>query len=544
MSNAFKTIAPRKYLLMLILGMIISINISAQDSMTDLFKNDLKTADLEFTNENYQLALSAYLRVADRKDVPPSLPLKIAKCYYFTKKYDKAVKTYHQYVNSGKELPATDLYYFAEALSIVGNYEESIVYYEKCLAQDPENELLIKKIWRLSNRSYLFEDSVFYTVREIPINTTQGELLAVPYKNGIVFTSNREEVKLIKKIDASTNSAFYKLYFAPVYKEPSGIGLTEYGPATLFNEVFQSDYHTGPICFYEGSNKMILAKSNDKKSADKGRTLQLYFAEFKQGTWKTTQPFPFNSPDYSNTDPSINEEGNILYFASNMPGGMGGMDLYVSMLSDSGWTIPKNLGSEVNTVKNEVFPHLQQDGTLYFSSNGHAGLGGLDIFKIEIQNGNFKELENVGYPLNSGYDDFGIYTDTLSNSGYLSSNRKNGGYDDDIYEFEMDLQPYPMTVTGVLKFIEHNWMDSSELRPLPDVTLSLIDDVKDLVVAETVSDSEGNFKMIVPYYSKYKVRVVGKNIEGIVSFEVPKHRKINDKYDIVVVNDDFKTVSN
>ncbi len=544
MSNALRTIAPCKYLSMLLLSIMITLNISAQDSMTDLFTNDLKTADLAYINQNYQSALRAYLRVADRKDVPSSLPLKIAKCYYFTKKYDAAVKTYRQYVNAGRELPANDLYYFAEALSIVGNYEESILYYEKCLAQDPQNELLIKKIWRLSNRSYLFEDSIFYNVKEVSINTSQGDLLAVPYKNGIVFNSNREEVKLIKKIDASTNSAFYKLYYAPAFRDPLGIGLTEYGPPSLFNEAFQSTYHTGPLSFYEESNKMILAKSNDEKSADKGRTLQLYFAEFKQGTWKTTHAFPFNSKDYSNTDPTINEEGNILYFASNMPGGLGGMDLYVSMLSDSGWTTPKNLGPDVNTVRNEVYPHLQEDGTLYFSSNGHAGLGGLDIFKLETQNGNFKELENVGYPLNSGYDDFGIYTDTLSNSGYLSSNRKNGGYDDDIYEFEMDLQPYPMTVTGVLKFIEHNWMDSSELRPLPDVTLSLIDDVKDLVVAETVSDSEGNFKMIVPYYSKYKVRVVGKDIEGIVSFEVPKNRKINDKYDIVVVNDDFKTVSN
>lgn len=544
MKFALKKIQPLKFFLMLSFSMMMICFASAQDSMTDLFKNDLKTADLAFIDQKYQSALDGYLRVSERKNVAASLPLKIAKCYYYTKKYNKAVQTYQQFTDSGKELPANDLYYFAEALSILGQYEKAIEYYEKCLSQDSENELLIKKIWRLSNRNYLFEDSVFYTVRELPFNTLQGELKAVPYKNGVVFASNREEVRMIKKIDASTNSPFYKLYFSQAFKDPLGIGRTEYAPVTVFNEDFQSEYHTGPISFYEDGNKMVVTKSNDKTSAGKERTLHLHFAELKQGTWKITETFPFNSAQYSNTDPTINQEGNLLYFASDMPGGLGGMDLYVSQLTDSGWTKPRNLGPDINTIRNEVSPFLKSDGTLYFSSNGHAGLGGLDIFKLEMLNGNFKEVENVGYPLNSGYDDFGIFIDTTNNSGYLSSNRKNGGYDDDIYEFEMDLQPYPMTVTGVLKFIEHNWMDSTELTTLPDVTLYLIDDVKDLVVAETVSDNEGHFKLIVPYYSKYKVRVVGKDIEGIVSFEVPKHKKLNDRYDIVVVNDDFKTVSN
>jgi hypothetical protein len=543
MTYILDKIGPVKFIFLLSLSLLMSLSISAQD-FTDLFKNDLKSADLAFIDQQYQSALEGYLLVAERKNVPPSLPLKIAKCYFFTKQYHQAVKTYQKFSDAGKELPATDLYYYAEALAITGNYEKAIMWYEKCLAQDSENELLIKKIWRLSNRTYLFEDSVFYAVKEVPFNTSSGELSAVPYKKGVVFASNREQVKWVKKIDATTNAPFYQLYFSPVYKDLMGIGKTEFGTAVPFDKAFQSDFHTGPVCFYQGGDKMIFVSSNEKKVTGKGRTLQLHFAELKGGIWQITKSFPYNSPNYSNTDPSINDEGNILYFASDKPGGVGGMDMYVSQLNDSGWTSPQNLGTEVNTVGSEVSPYLHTNGTLYFSSNGHAGLGGLDIFKVELVDGEYKDLENLGYPLNSSHDDFGIFIDSLNNSGYLSSNRKNGGYQDDVYEFEMDLQPYPMPVTGIIKFIEHNWMDSSELRALPDVTLFLIDDAKDLVVAETVSDSEGSFKMIVPYYSKYKVRVVGDGIEGIVSFEVPKNKKANDRYDIVVVNDDFKTFSN
>ncbi len=539
-----RNIMPIKCILLFIVGMVFSFTMDAQDSVTDLFRNDLKKADLDFMEQHYQSALDGYLRAARKKNMHDEISLKIAKCYYFIKNYDKAVKVYQQFTASGRELSTTDLFYYAEALSITGNYEKAIKYYEKCLSEDSENELLIKKIWRLSNRQYLFEDSVFYTVKELPFNTYESELSAVPYKNGIVFTSNREEVKLIRKVDATTNSSFYQLYFSPILKDPLDINKTEYGSVSNFDEVFQSDFHTGPVCFYEDGNKMVFVSSNQKKALGKLRTLQLHFAERVEGKWKIKGDFPFNSTTYSNSDPSINKEGNLLYFSSDIPGGMGGMDLYVSNLTDSGWSKPLNLGSDINTMKNEVFPYLHQDGSLYFSSNGHAGLGGLDIFKLASVNGNFKEVENMGFPINSGYDDFGFSIDTTNNSGYLSSNRKNGGYNDNIYEFEMDLQPYPLTVTGILKFIEHNWMDSSELRPLPNVTLSLIDDVKDLVVAETISDNEGLFKMIVPYYSKYKVRVVGDGIEGIVSFEVPKHKKENDRYDIVVVNDDFKTVSN
>ncbi|MEQ8573566.1 MAG: hypothetical protein RIB63_05860, partial [Fulvivirga sp.] len=114
------------------------------------------------------------------------------------------------------------------------------------------------------------------------------------------------------------------------------------------------------------------------------------------------------------------------------------------------------------------------------------------------------------------------------------------GLDDDIYEFDMGLQSYPLKIDGVVKFIEHNWMDSTDLKPLPNVQLILIDDNGDNRVTEAISDDNGNFSFTIPFYSKYKIRIVGNDLDGIVSFEVPKYAKTNSTYEIVVVNDDFK----
>jgi hypothetical protein len=199
----------------------------------------------------------------------------------------------------------------------------------------------------------------------------------------------------------------------------------------------------------------------------------------------------------------------------------------------------------VNTVYDEVFPYLHLNKTLYFSSNGHPGLGGLDIFKVLITEKGFDEVQNAGFPINSGADEFGIIIDSLSAHGYFSSNRKNGGYDDDIYEVDIDLQTYPLTISGLIRFKEHNWSDSSELKPLVNAKIYLTDNIRDVVVHESISDDSGNFSLAIPYFSKYRIRVVGADRdEHVVSLDITKHRKIDSKHEIVIVKDAFRSPEN
>jgi hypothetical protein len=224
-----------------------------------------------------------------------------------------------------------------------------------------------------------------------------------------------------------------------------------------------------------------------------------------------------------------------------MKGGLGGKDLYKSELVNARWTKPVNLGENINTAFDEVFPYLHHQ-TLYFSSDGHPGLGGLDIFKADQDKTGFMEAQNVGYPLNTNHDDFGIVIDSTETHGYFTSNRKTGGYNDDIYEFDMDLQTYPLEITGVMKFKEHSWSDTLELVSMPNARIYVIDNDRNVTVQETISDERGNFSIVIPYHSKYKIRVVGEDKdENIVSLEIPKHRKANDRHEIVVVKDAFKS---
>lgn len=516
----------------------------AQESVISLLKNDLRAADTYLEQKNYTSALQMYLNVDSDKLGSPEVKSKIAKCYFFLHQYGKAASYFKAAEKANERIPAADLLLYAEALVSTGSYQEAILIYRNYLSVNKGNELILKKIWRLQNINFLFEDSLYFTMRKLPINSPNGDLAAVPYHNGLVFVSNRESVAMVKKMDASVNAPFYRLYFSEIVDNARQTSDSSFLQPVVFNKDFHSSYHLGPLSFYQNQEKMVFTRSGDKSGSKSSSTLQLYFATNTGSGWRRISPFPFNSKDFSNTDPTINEAGTVLIFSSDRPGGFGGKDLYKSELVDGSWTEPVNLGKGINTIGDEVFPYLHQERTLYFSTDGHAGLGGLDIFKAEIIQNTIDNPENMGYPLNSGFDDFGIYIDSSSTSGYISSNRTSGGFNDDLYAFEMDLQPYPLAVNGVIKYIEHNWMDSSELKTMGNVKLFLIDDFKDEVVAESSSDNTGNFKMTVPYYSKYKIRVVGENIEGIVSFEVPKHQKANDKYDIVVVNDDFGTTTN
>jgi outer membrane protein OmpA-like peptidoglycan-associated protein len=171
------------------------------------------------------------------------------------------------------------------------------------------------------------------------------------------------------------------------------------------------------------------------RSSDKTVLLKIFKSTSSGGTWGKPESFQFNSDNYSCAHPALSSDGTKLYFASNMPGGKGGMDIYVCNKSGNGWGKPENLGDTINTKGNEVFPVIMEDGTLYFSSDGHPGIGGLDIYYTRDIGGKYVLPVNVGYPLNTSEDDFEMVYDVKNKIGYLSSNRANRGFDDDVYSF-------------------------------------------------------------------------------------------------------------
>jgi hypothetical protein len=515
-----------------------------QSTIFSVLQDPLKLADKSYGEENYLEAIELYENSLKKNPNNQSILLKLGQSYYHMKEYENSILRYNSYMKGGEVLPLQDMFYYAEAQSVLSNYPIALNYYKQCLNGDPDNDLIAKKIWQLSNIHYLYEDSASYAIRPVEVNTKFGELSPVPFQNGIVFTSNRKRLSLVDKVDGKSNTPFYKLYMALWKQDTSTQSGYVIGKIARFAEMISSKYNTGPVAFYEFGNKMVFVASADEEGAGGDRTLGIYFATQEGQKWKYVSAYPFNSDTYSISDVTISEDGTKMYFSSNMKGGIGGKDIYSSQWVEGKWTAPSNIGELVNTSQDEVFPYLHSDGSLYFSSNGHPGIGELDIFKVErIPNG-YSEPQNVGYPLNSRYDDFGLSFDSLSTHGYFSSNRRNGGYDDDIYEFEMNLQTYPFTINGIVKYKEQQLDDQSPIQLWSNVKIILVDswlDEPDNRVYEGTTDKEANFSITIPYFSKYFILIIDeKGNEHKASLEIPKNKVENNVYEIVVVRDIFK----
>jgi hypothetical protein len=396
----------------------------------------------------------------------------------------------------------------------------------------------MKKIWRLTNAQFLYEDSLHYTVSPIAANTGAGELCPKPFKDGILFLSNRKQLRLIEKLNAE-QEPFFNLYHSKIFSDSLINGRRVYSKLSKPESRLNAKFNVGPFALYADDSKMVYAKNQNNEN----KTYGLAFAKFDKNQWFPESEFPFNGKNFSIIDPSISNDGKVLYFSSDMQGGVGGKDIYKSVFENGAWTRPINLGDVINTALDEVSPYYR-DNSLYFSSNGHAGLGGLDIFKADVLSDGFDEPKNMGYPINSTHDDFSIVIDSTYRGGYFSSNRIGQGRNDDIFEFEMDLQTYPVAISGHLRYKEHLIDDTSKVATLVNAKMYLVDAVRNVTVFEAVSDSNGQFSLTIPYFSKYKIHVIGPGEhENIVSLEIPKHRQDYSVHDIVVVKDAFKSSS-
>jgi outer membrane protein OmpA-like peptidoglycan-associated protein len=207
---------------------------------------------------------------------------------------------------------------------------------------------------------------------------------------------------------------------------------------SILAEELTTNFNDGPASF--GCDDSIVVFSRNTKISSKKRDIKddknklgLFLSKLQANFWSDPKPFEFNSMDYNSTTPALSEDGSILYFASDMEGGYGGLDIYECKKLRNGWSKPKNLGSKINTEKNESFPFISASSQLFFASSGHNSMGGLDIFSCTKIDGEWNEIVHINPPINSEYDDFALITDRNFENGYFSSNR-NG--DDNIYDFK------------------------------------------------------------------------------------------------------------
>ncbi|MBX2946182.1 MAG: tetratricopeptide repeat protein [Cyclobacteriaceae bacterium] len=520
----------------------IPFSASAQQSIVHLFTSDRALANKHLEKGEIVPALRLY----ERSKRGGNTYLMMGRCYFMLKEYQQCIDAYARAYSRGDQIERQDYLNLAEAQLSLKNYEQAELNYQKIIDAEPTNEWIQKKLWRISNLHYLYEDSIHFATRLLSVNTSAAEWNAVSFDGGIVFLSNRTTNKPVKNIDASTQQDFFRLYQAMEKPDTllEGWGRL-YSNPKLYTNAFPVNGNMGSFSLYDNRKKMVYTASQAAKNAQGIRMLGLYFAELREGKWQPAGVFPFNENSFSLIDPFIDDTGKILYFASDKPGGLGGMDLYRSEYVNGKWTTPVNLGGSINTAMNEVSPYVH-NGMFYFSSTGHAGFGGLDIYKTVLSDSFSDEPVNLGHPLNSPYDDFAFsFSDPSGLRGFMSSNRRAGGLDDDIYEFDMDMQTYPYAVAGILKQMDHSWSDSSSMRVMKNARIRLVDTVRKAIVQEITSDQQGKFSLIIPYFSKYGIYVVDEDgVENMAVFEIPRLRKETALHEVVIIKDIFQSLKN
>ncbi len=412
-----------------VLLLCIAVRLSAQSGVSD----ELVRADKQFDLYAYNLALRTYQEVLKKDPSNARAMVRVADCYFQLNKPEESLEYYQKAAQSRSATPDV-LLRFGIALMHTGDYaaaKKQFRFYAE--GNEQEGEHYLKMCDYAINAS---KKEGNYIARNEPLNTEAADFSPAFWGTRLVYNSARTDISRksqSKAVSDWTGSAFNQLFVTQ--RNPENGFLQK--PSLLRTDL-QSAFNEGPITFTKNGRTAAFCRNNfingTRQIAEKGINMSLYFSDIDaNGTWSGEKAFFFNGADYATGFPSLSPDGKTLVFASNQEGGYGGWDLYVSNWTSNGWTTPRNLGTPLNTPGNEVTPFY--DGkNLYFSSDWHDGLGGMDVFRAELGTDEVKNIFQLGLGINSPRDDYGFVYDADQNIGYLTSNRLGGRGNEDIWQ--------------------------------------------------------------------------------------------------------------
>lgn len=504
----------KKIVLILIVFSIQLINAQEQD---------LKRANRFFDRTFYNEAIPLYESII-RENSSVTVVKNLADSYYFTSDFANAQRYYKLLINNyNKDLEEGYYFKYSQTLKATGNYKAANSVMRNYFSSLTDQKFLIdfeKELVNLENVSAIGDR---FEIKNLGINTPNSEFGAVSERGNLVFSGVKKKAGLFDKMYKWNGETYLNLISIPLKNINSSDSIVNY-----FSKEINTSMHESNAVFTKDGKTIYFTRNNYKKgrrgkNKDKVSNLQIFKAQYVNDKWTNIVSLPFNSENYSTEHPALSTDEKTLYFASDMPGSLGSFDIFSVSISGDAYGTPQNLGNLINTSKKEQFPFISKDNRLYFSSNGHEGYGSLDVFVSQLQNNVFLKAENVGLPLNSGYDDFAFYIDSEYNEGYFSSNRLGGKGSDDIYSLK---EVKKLLIEDCKQFISGIISDVDTKLPLEN-TVVVLQNSDAIELQRIVTSADGAFNFTVSCETEFKLNASKENYTN--SFKIVARSKERNK---------------
>lgn len=441
-------------------------------------ENEL-TGDTYFAVYNFDESIKFYLR-AETLTVQGQRNL--AESYSLSDQHLEAEPILEKIVVTQKSVVPTDYYMYAMTLKRNGKVDLSNQWMDKFVQETP-NDLRAKSYQQHKKQLVDYEQAAIgTTIIPQDMNSSAQEFGPSFYGDRVVYASTNTTSKMFKKKYQWNNQPFLSLYVAPVSND-------QLINSAFFDKGLNTKWHDGPASFTGNGKEMILTRNNaEALNKDRIAELGLMLFTYKDDQWSEPIPFVYNNPSYSVGQAAISEDGKLMFFVSDMPGGFGGTDIYKTTKTPYGeWSKPVNMGDQINTESDELFPFMNEaTHELFFASNGHFGIGGFDLFKTSITAGEKMDVKNLGAPFNTREDDFSYVYNSALNKGFISSNRNGGKGGDDIYGFVVG--SYQKKIVG--RVIDQ------KARVVADTKVELFDN-EQRYISSVFSDAAGKYSFVV-----------------------------------------------
>ena len=478
------------------IAMLSCLSLTAQNSAT-------KKADKHFSKYQFIAAAEDYQKLVTNGNADTYVYTKLADCYFNIFNTVEAEKWYAKALETS-ESPET-IYKYSQMLKANGKYDESNKWMDKFATMRPGDD---RSTAFRKNPDYLpkiLEKGKKFNVQDAGVNTTASDFGGIIQGNKLYVTSARNDSR---KTYGWNDQPYLDIYEFNVADDGS------YQNGTLLSSRINTKYHEGLVSFSPDGKTMYFSRESFYDNIyvkdslnNRISTINLYSSTKLSDGWSEVDALPFNSQNYSVKNPSVSADGSTLYFASDMAGGYGDYDIYKASINEDGtFGEAVNLGQKINTEGQEMFPYSSSNGTLYFSSDSHLGLGGLDVFHTKEIDGKYTPIRNVGVPANSNADDFAFSINEETEQGFVSSNREGGVGSDDIYAIKK-LQP----LCDVL--ITANVTDAKTSAAVSGASVGIYDTEGNLLSTKT-SDENGVAEFIIECETDTQLQVLMADYES------------------------------